>query len=68
MRELILDTCNMQDEVLAHLLSGAVRQGKDKMLDSYGTKKVLNQHLMSFTYANNSIGEKSVEQLRLLLP
>lgn len=55
-REMIIDSCNMNDEVLAEFLKGAV----DQMYEN--DKGLLVQHLYNFVYSNNTFGEKSLEQ------
>lgn len=66
MRELIIDGCNLNDEVFSHILDGACRQAKDEA--SCNGMVMRNQHLVALTYSNNEIGESSVEKLSELLP
>ena len=61
--KLIIDACQMSDDVLQELLLGIYHQCE---LDSDG--QIKTQCLRTFIYSNNSLGLKSIKQLLLFIP
>ena len=62
LREIVIDSCQMSDEVLAEILAGAAAQ----IQPAYSINKFIKpkrQFLWSFVYTNNQFGPKSFEQL-----
>lgn len=64
LREVIIDTCQMQDQTLAHILAGVNDQ-----LELYESKDFVGKkhQFYSFCYAHDTFGSKSLEQLDKLL-
>ena len=63
LREIVIDSCQMSDEVLAEILAGAAAQVSEKQRVN-GVTQPRRQYLWSFVYTNNTFGIKSLEALK----
>jgi hypothetical protein len=61
LREIVIDSCQMTDDILAEILAGAVAQIKKRVQVGGKILQVRSQFLRTFVYSNNNFGPKSFE-------